>query len=1209
MKELRDIKLPKMKKEKLFFIFTFFVLALIPLTTWFKGDYLIAGLDFIPPLRPLEEISVTRYLWDSLFGGTTIFPMKVFPYYSFFAFFQFLRLNILFVQKIWFIFVFLSPGLFMYYLALFLMPGERYRIGRIVASLFYMFNIATLHPFSDGAVLAYVFTPLLLGIFARGLKKKENKYAVLFSLSSLLLVTSAAGFPIYAIPWLIIGAYFVFHCLRVSKKQRRASIIFFIKAVGLTLFLNLWWIVSLLMPFIGSFALISESISLDWVVEKSINSSFLNVFRLLGRWSWNQGIYGHLFYPYAISYWRLPWLVITYFLTLLAFSALFFKSKNRKVLFFVILGLVSIFLAKGLHSPFGFINNFLYVYIPGFMIFREPITKFLPLIAFCYAVLIGFATNEIYNRLTIKKWRSRLLVGGIFIGLVILSILITAWPLITGDAVLPKRGLLPGYQVKIPSYWFKASEWMNAQEGDFKVLLSPQNPFVMVHYNWDFSGKDIAHRLVFKPLITIFPEGEYFRLQSTQVINLLYQTTQSFFASAKHFPKLLNLFDVKYILQRNDLDWTNFGATNVGSPKFMKAVFNSQEEIQLVESFGELDVYEVSDEHFLPHFYISQNIIYSPNNIEVLPDIVSFGDYKARSGVYVNESGERKVENRDLLKRAGEIFVKAELEDAISEEKLEVAAVPELVFFPYVKHKPGSLGWKLARLKEKFEEWRARQDIEKLIKKKLFYASKRISELEKWGEEENAEYLIQNIYKKKMEEVFEEIGELSDEERKKTLKIKLRTYWEEHREKFRNLESEKLGNWENVFREIDEKIKVLEEKTILEDLEYNLDIPQSGNYQLLIKNEEFGPYLRDDQLKLEFLGEKIAIPLVSENEEWISGVSFKLEKGERELSLVKPQTINLLRTGDWQNNLTESIFVKDKIISSAHLQQAFPEGSTIYFKLIENYRGETFYKITFDYLAFGGEAGIIVIENIGIEERILRIKEELSVRETEDSRHFERIFKSTPGAKIAEFYFWGKTEKDQDFNIRLFNLKIERVIEPTIIFYATQYQKPLQIPKITFLKINPTKYKVKVEGAKEPYTLVFSESFHEGWRAYVSDQRLVTSNQRAYVSDQRLVTSNQYGGIVASYFDGEIKEGTHQNLFLDRSTFETWGKEPIPEDKHFLVNGYANSWYITPEDADGQENYELIIEFYPQRLFYIGLGISLITFLGCLGYLGYDFAK
>ncbi|MBI4683833.1 MAG: hypothetical protein HY755_01390 [Nitrospirae bacterium] len=40
-------------------------------------------------------------------------------------------------------------------------------------------------------------------------------------------------------------------------------------------------------------------------------------------------------------------------------------------------------------------------------------------------------------------------------------------------------------------------------------------------------------------------------------------------------------------------------------------------------------------------------------------------------------------------------------------------------------------------------------------------------------------------------------------------------------------------------------------------------------------------------------------------------------------------------------------------------------------------------------------------------------------------------------------------------------------------------------PKIEFRKINPTRYIVDVKSAKGPFTLVFSESFHEGWKAFI----------------------------------------------------------------------------------------------------------------------------
>jgi len=156
--------------------------------------------------------------------------------------------------------------------------------------------------------------------------------------------------------------------------------------------------------------------------------------------------------------------------------------------------------------------------------------------------------------------------------------------------------------------------------------------------------------------------------------------------------------------------------------------------------------------------------------------------------------------------------------------------------------------------------------------------------------------------------------------------------------------------------------------------------------------------------------------------------------------------------------------------------------------------------------------------------------------------------------------------------------------------YSLEYNK---VPKITFVKINPTKYKIKVENAKEPYLLVFSESFHKDWKLYVNSG-----------SDDK-----NFGKIVESYFDGDIKEGTHRNIFFELATFETWNKKALNENRHLIANGFANSWYITPEDIGNKEDYELIIEFWPQRLVYMGLLISIITLIASSLYLTIDKAR
>lgn len=91
-------------------------------------------------------------------------------------------------------------------------------------------------------------------------------------------------------------------------------------------------------------------------------------------------------------------------------------------------------------------------------------------------------------------------------------------------------------------------------------------------------------------------------------------------------------------------------------------------------------------------------------------------------------------------------------------------------------------------------------------------------------------------------------------------------------------------------------------------------------------------------------------------------------------------------------------------------------------------------------------------------------------------------------------------------------------------------------PKLKFEMLKPVKYKIESE-SHEPFFLVFNESFHPGWRLSVN-------------------------------------------------------KKPLSKN-HFSANAYANGWYI---DETGKN--EIILEYFPQRLFNIGALISSFTFAG-----------
>ena len=201
-----------------------------------------------------------------------------------------------------------------------------------------------------------------------------------------------------------------------------------------------------------------------------------------------------------------------------------------------------------------------------------------------------------------------------------------------------------------------------------------------------------------------------------------------------------------------------------------------------------------------------------------------------------------------------------------------------------------------------------------------------------------------------------------------------------------------------------------------------------------------------------------------------------------------------------------------------------------------------------------------------------------------------------------------------------------------------QANKSESHPTLEFKKIDPTKYRLIIHNATESLPIVFSEIFNPNWKAYVVDnQQSVISNSDKkklidkvdsnfssdsigqaskddltdYINHGLISNFNQVGSLnfVSKNFAGTIQNDNLNNGPLS----ETWFKTPIDEKNHSQVNGYANSWTMDPievcrdnanctRNADGSYNVELIIEFWPQRLFYLGLFMVCVILLGGIIY-------
>lgn len=158
---------------------------------------------------------------------------------------------------------------------------------------------------------------------------------------------------------------------------------------------------------------------------------------------------------------------------------------------------------------------------------------------------------------------------------------------------------------------------------------------------------------------------------------------------------------------------------------------------------------------------------------------------------------------------------------------------------------------------------------------------------------------------------------------------------------------------------------------------------------------------------------------------------------------------------------------------------------------------------------------------------------------------------------------------------------------------------------VEFEIINPTKKLVTASGVTKPFYLTMSESYHDKWQLQLDNREV-------------------------------------------RGLFDSWvpfvSPDKVADDQHFKYMTFLNGWYVDPREfcfeqdkndgeivirvqndddpvsegdlrdgctlnEDGSYNIDMVIEFFPQRWFYLGLLISGTTFMGMIGYLVYSWLR
>ena len=248
---------------------------------------------------------------------------------------------------------------------------------------------------------------------------------------------------------------------------------------------------------------------------------------------------------------------------------------------------------------------------------------------------------------------------------------------------------------------------------------------------------------------------------------------------------------------------------------------------------------------------------------------------------------------------------------------------------------------------------------------------------------------------------------------------------------------------------------------------------------------------------------------------------------------------NLIEETDWFDERKGDNFSKLAPPSLIAIEKA------VMFQEIKNWKPGTTYLLRIKHkTAVGKNLGLLIDEQKKVLEgrkpfwQINTTLLDKKVADAGEEKTEEIVLRSDFDSLGARIYIY-----NLDGNAQV-TVEIKQITSPRIFSVSEEVQMS-KTPGMQFKKINPTKYLVDISQATEPYYLVFSETYHQEWKLRILDHI-------------------------------------------------------IPKDRHFQVNGYANGWYITPQDSQGQKDYQVVIEYFPQRLFLIGGIISILSGLSII---------
>ncbi len=488
-----------------------------------------------------------------------------------------------------------------------------------LSAFFYVFNTYTLTQFGNSflLVIPYLILPLQILLLLKAFETKRYLKFTVF-----LAIINAVCFGINlifnVISFLVLTAVAIIKLNKRARVRPKLLLGFFLTSYALTLMLCSFWILpqvfsSLTDPTTTHYVLNSEQFY-------NSDSSALHVLRGLGEWGFFGSQNGIPYNNFATTFKLNPLVIIAgYLFPFLAISAVFFYQQNRKlhkqiVWLIVALALIFIIIIGTYPSfPTSSVMGQAFKRIPFAMAFRNTY-KFASIEMLLICLLLTISLSGISNNwISKKKWLLRL--GGITVAA---FICINAFPFFTNQIYSKSIQIN-----KIPPYWQSTASFINTQpnSGSNSVFMLPNQYFEALR--WDGTLKAFSRNLeetLFRPNVvhnSCKGCGQYL------TSNFLEYTYNNL--SSPGIFKLLGLTGNSLVIQRNDFDSKYY---NVQTPEEVKSLLVSQKDVEKTKTIGALDTYKINKNEVNPLFYSPRKII-ATNSLNSFSAIANQNDRSA----------------------------------------------------------------------------------------------------------------------------------------------------------------------------------------------------------------------------------------------------------------------------------------------------------------------------------------------------------------------------------------------------------------------------------------------------------------------------------------------------------------------------------------------------------------------------------------------------